>query len=44
MGRYATYDAAQRRAELLKRHGTWPGIVQHPDGTCDLTYDPQGLT
>lgn len=43
MGAYRDLDAAQRRVDALKTAGRWPGIVQHPDGTCDLTWDPDGL-
>jgi hypothetical protein len=42
-GRYATEEAAIRRVEALKKAGHWPGIIRHRDGTCDLTWDPQGL-
>lgn len=40
---YATFPDAQRRVEVLKRIGIWPGIVEAADGTCQLTYDPPGL-
>ena len=42
MGAYATEAAALRRVEALKRDGRWPGVTRHPDGTCDLTWDPPG--
>lgn len=37
---YATFEAAQRRVEVLKASGTWPGIRCHRDGTYTLTFDP----
>jgi hypothetical protein len=38
---YPTFDAAQRRVEVLKRRGVWPGIVGPlPEGTYQLMYDP----
>jgi len=40
-GQYATEDRALARVEILKRHGTWPGVIRHEDGSCDLTFDPQ---
>lgn len=42
MGRYATEAEALRRVEELKREGRWPGVIRRADGTCDLTWDPQG--
>lgn len=42
MGRYPDEAAAFRRVEALKREGRWPGVIRHADGTCSLTWDPQG--
>lgn len=38
---YPSFDAAQRRVEVLKGSGIWPGIRCHADRTCTLTYDPE---
>lgn len=40
-GPYATESDAQKRAEVLKQGGTWPGVIRYPGGTASLTYDPQ---
>ena len=40
-GRYADESRALARVEVLNRHGTWPGVIRHEDGSCDLTSDPQ---
>lgn len=42
MGRYRDFDAAARRVDQLRQAGRWPGIILHGDGTCDLTWDPDG--
>jgi len=39
-GPYATEDDALRHVDVLRQHGTWPGVIRHADGTCSLTYDP----
>lgn len=38
---YATFEAAQKRVEILKQSGIWPGIVCRRDGTFALTFDPE---
>lgn len=38
---YATFNLAQRRVEVLKQQGIWPGIRCHRDGTYSLTFDPE---
>lgn len=44
-GHYPTYAAAATRVDRLVRDlGCWPGIVTHPDGSCDLTCDPEGAS
>jgi len=43
MGRYPDEAGAQRRVEQLQHAGRWPGIIRHPDGTCDLTWDPPDI-
>lgn len=39
--RYPTADAAFARVNILRRHGTWPGVRLHPDGPASLTFDPR---
>ena len=43
-GRYADEYRAFARVEALRRTGTWPGVIRHADGSCDLTFDPQEAT
>lgn len=38
---YLDFAAAQKRVEVLKQSGIWPGIRCHRDGTYTLTFDPQ---
>jgi len=38
---YATFALVQRRVDVLKQSGIWPGIRCRRDGTYTLTYDPE---
>ena len=40
-GTYPDEIRAFQRVEVLKRTGIWPGVIRHPDGSCDLTFDPK---
>lgn len=37
---YDSFARAQRRVEILRRSGIWPGIRCHRDGSFSLTFDP----
>jgi hypothetical protein len=41
---YYDFATAQRRVDVLKRSGIWPGIRCHADGTYTLTFDPEVST
>lgn len=38
---YYDFATAQRRVDVLKRSGIWPGSGGHNDGTYTLTFDPE---